>query len=110
MSMLEEDIREYHRALAREYQQLSNLTVLSSCQEVRLSYILDLAVQEPLLDKLIQKVEMAILSPEDKKVILNQQAKMREYLGISIKIGLPIDICLDEPLIYDQVGSLAEQL
>ena len=72
----------YRKALAEEYQRLSYLLILNPLQEERIAYILELALQDPRLDSLIQKIDLEALSDDDLHSILDQQAKMREYLGI----------------------------
>jgi len=73
---------ENSQALARKYQYLSSLSTLSPTQKEYLSHILSLAIHDPALDELIQKIELADLSPNDIHTIFDQQAKIREYLGV----------------------------
>lgn len=82
MNMLMETADDYRQNLVEEYQHLSNLLILNALQEERVAYILELALQDPLLDELIQRIEFEAISAKDKLVLLDQQAKMREYLGI----------------------------
>lgn len=77
----------HHQTLAAEYQYLSSLPHLNLNQEERLSYILDLAIQDSVLDQHIQNIELASLSPDDENHILDQQAKMREYLDVDTQSG-----------------------
>ena len=81
MSILITATGKHHPTLAAEYEYLSSLPQLNLNQEKRLGDILDLAIRDPVLDQHIQNIELASLSSDDEHHILNQQAKMREYLG-----------------------------
>lgn len=76
-----------YQPLVDEYQYLSNLDTLNSDQEHRLAEILDLAVQDPILDEHILEIEMDMISSDDREEILNQQAKMREYIDVGIEVN-----------------------
>lgn len=84
MYKLQEAKNDYS-TLAEEYQSLSRLKTLNFQQAERLSYIVDSAIDAPELDRLIQNVDLLLLSEQDKHEILNQQAKMREYLIINYR-------------------------
>lgn len=84
MYKLQEAKNDYS-TLAKEYQILSGLEALNFRQEERLSYIVDLAIDAPELDRLIQNIDLSSLSEQDKHEIFNQQAKMREYLAINYR-------------------------
>lgn len=70
-----------HQTLAQEYQFLCSLNKQNPAQEDRFAHILDLALSDPILDEIIQQIELGSISDDDMQVILDQQAKMREYLG-----------------------------
>jgi hypothetical protein len=50
-----------------------------------MAYILEFALRDPILDEIIHGIELRALSADEKSEILDQQAKMREYLGIEDK-------------------------
>ena len=75
-----------YQPLVHEYQYLSSLDTLTSDQEQHLDDILDIAVRDPTLDGYIQEIEMSTISPHDMEEILNQQAKIREYLGVGAEV------------------------
>lgn len=66
--------------LAQEYLFISEKDCLNESQEERLSYILNEAINDKLLDSFIQYYELADECFEGNKIILDQQSKMREYL------------------------------
>ncbi|MEM9485549.1 MAG: hypothetical protein AAGA83_17880 [Cyanobacteria bacterium P01_F01_bin.116] len=88
---------ETHHPLAREYQALSSLTYLKPDQEERLSNILDLAIQDPVLDQCIQAIEVSSIAEHEREHILNQQAKMQEYTDIEATPVIPVEITSQTP-------------
>lgn len=88
MNTTTQEAQNDYSILAEEYQQLSDLETLSFSQEERLGYIVNLAIDNPDLDRLIQDVELSSLSEQDRHEILNQQAKMREYLIVNYQRSL----------------------
>ena len=69
-----------------EYVYLSNLSCLNTREEDRLAVILNEAISNPSLDELINDFEIAMLILEDKKELLDEQAKLSEhFIGRSSK-------------------------
>lgn len=77
--------------IVREYCSLMNLTELSDLEEERLAEILELANSDNCLDFWINEAnhfighELGLLKEDDRNFYKDQQAKMREYLGIMCK-------------------------
>lgn len=73
-----------YQPLIEEYQYLSSLDTRTLYQEQRLDKLIDTAVRDPIFDGYIQEIELSTISAHDMEEILNQQAKIREYLDVGI--------------------------